>query len=188
MRTKGVAASCLAAAIVMLSASVLRAQTPPPGAEAAPPAQAAPETPGVLNSINSFFERGAKNIRTDLERAKERMDNLNDTAAADRKDFNTKASEAGKNAADATKQAVDSVVKLPTARMIDGRERCALAPNGAPDCLSAAETLCRKKGFVTGKSMDFTSAEECPARAYLSGRQEPEACTTVTFISRAMCQ
>ena len=71
---------------------------------------------------------------------------------------------------------------------MSGRERCAIAPNGAPDCVAAAEALCRKHGFASGKSMDFTSAEECPARVLLSGRQSEADCTTVTFISRAMCQ
>src|SRR5690349_11889936 len=66
-----------------------------------------------------------------------------------------------------------------------GRERCIAAPNGAPDCVSAAEALCRKHGFTSGKSMDFTSAEECPVRTLLGQNEE---CTTVTFISRAMCQ
>jgi hypothetical protein len=63
-----------------------------------------------------------------------------------------------------------------------------VAPNGAPDCIVAAQELCRKHGFSTGKSMDFTSAEECPAKVYLPGRQTAADCTTVTFISRAMCQ
>ena len=63
-----------------------------------------------------------------------------------------------------------------------------VAPNGAPDCLAAAEALCRKHGFASGKSMDSTSAEECPTRVLLSGRQPGVECPTVTFISRAMCQ
>ena len=92
------------------------------------------------------------------------------------------------NAADATKNAVDAVAKLSTARMMEGRERCVTAPNGAPDCVAAAEALCRKHGFATGKSMDFTSAEECPAKVYLGGATTGAECQTVTFISRAMCQ
>ena len=50
---------------------------------------------------------------------------------------------------------------------MSGRERCANAPNGAPDCVAAAEALCRKHGFTSGKSMDFTSAEECPVKTVL---------------------
>ena len=95
--------------------------------------------------------------------------------------------DATKSAVDVTKSAVDAVVKLPTARMTTGRERCAVAPNGAPDCLSAAEMLCRKQGFSTGKSLDFTSAEECPPSTLL-GQKSRDECYTVTFISRAMCQ
>jgi hypothetical protein len=71
---------------------------------------------------------------------------------------------------------------------MSGRERCAVAPNGAPDCLVAAEALCRKHGFASGKSIDFTSAEECPARVLLGDRSVEGECRTVTFISRAMCQ
>jgi hypothetical protein len=70
---------------------------------------------------------------------------------------------------------------------MSGREKCAVAPNGAPDCLAAAELLCKKHGYASGKSMDFTSAEECPAKVYLGGGPASE-CHTVTFISRAMCQ
>jgi hypothetical protein len=80
------------------------------------------------------------------------------------------------------------VVKLPATRIMKGNERCTVAPNGAPDCIAAAEALCRKHGFSSGKSLEFTSAEECPARVHLSGRQSEADCRTVTFISRAMCQ
>jgi hypothetical protein len=70
---------------------------------------------------------------------------------------------------------------------MSGREKCAAAPNGAPDCVAAAEQLCKKHCYASGKSIDFTSAEECPAKVYLGGASAGE-CHTVTFISRAMCQ
>jgi hypothetical protein len=120
------------------------------------------------------------------------MDELGDDAAANNKAISDQAAkmgqgaaDVGKGAADATVNAMGAVAKLPTARMMSGRERCVAAPNGAPDCVSAAETLCRKHGFTSGKSMDFTSAEECPVKTLLGQNNE---CTTVTFISRAMCQ
>ena len=113
------------------------------------------------------------------------MDDLGDEAAANTRDLNDKAAAVGKGAADATKGAVDVVTK---SRVMAGRERCVTAPNGAPDCVAAAEQLCRKHGYATGKSMDFTSAEECPAKAYLNGTTGGAECYTVTFISRAMCQ
>jgi hypothetical protein len=175
---KGAAIIAVAAAGVL----VLLAQT------AAAQSTVPVEKPGVFESIGRWFDQGAANFRSHLRGAKERMDNLGDKAAADTKEFNSNAAEAGKDAAVATKNAVDAVVRLPTSRVMSGHERCALAPNGAPDCISAAETLCRKHGFESGKSIDFTSAEQCPTRAWLGGRQSAADCTTVTFINRAMCQ
>jgi hypothetical protein len=128
----------------------------------------------VFESIGRWFDQGASSFRDHLRGAKRKMDDLGDDAAAN-----------SKGAADATKSAMDAVAKLPTARMMNGRERCANAPNGAPDCVAAAEALCRRHGYTTGKSMDFTSAEECPVKTLLG---QTEECTTVTFISRAMCQ
>ncbi|MSP46491.1 MAG: hypothetical protein EXQ83_11705 [Xanthobacteraceae bacterium] len=173
------AAGCLAAGLLLLAPLALAQNAPPP--DAPPPKQ------GVFESIGRWFDQSVTNFRDHLRGAKRKMDDLGDDAAANSKDFNDKAAEAGKNAADATRRAVDAVAKLPTARMMQGHERCITAPNGAPDCLAAAEVLCRKHGFATGKSMDFTSAEECPARALL-GQTPRGECTTVTFISRAICQ
>lgn len=180
--------SCVLAAWLLLSGLPVLAQSAAPPPVAAAPAQPAPTAkPGVLESIGRWFDKGAADLRDSLRGAKRRMDTLGDEAAAGSKGFGDKAAEAGKSAADATKSAVDAVAKLPTARVMEGRERCVIAPNGAPDCLAAAEALCRKHGFASGKSIDFTSAEECPAGAYV-GRQSRDECTTVTFISRAMCQ
>jgi hypothetical protein len=79
-------------------------------------------------------------------------------------------------------------VKIPAARVVAGHERCALAPNGAPDCVAAANAMCKTKGFDAGKSVDMTTAEICPAQVYLSGRNSGEGCHTETFVSRAFCQ
>jgi hypothetical protein len=207
----GAMAACAALSLT-LSQTVTAQQLPPPPATQpgagvvssptpiAPPAQAEPapvpspapatpsDQPGTLGSIQKFFEEGAANFRSHLQGAKTKFDELGSNAAANRKSFDEGAAAAGKNAAEATRSAVESVAKLPTARMIQGKERCEPAANGAPDCQTAAENLCKKQGFAGGKSMDFTSAEECPARVYLSGRQSSGECKTVTFISRAMCQ
>lgn len=169
------------AAGIVLFASAVAAQDAPQ-----PPAQQ--EKPGIFESIGRWFDQGASNFRDHLQGAKRKMDEVGDDAASNSRGFNEKATEAGKNAADATKGAVDAMTKLPTARVMNGRERCTVAPNGAPDCLAAAEQLCKKHGFASGKSMDFTSAEECPAKVYLGGATTGSECQTVTFISRAMCQ
>lgn len=188
-----VAVACLVFGLMTLTALAQNAAPPP---EMPAPVQPAPPPPkpGVFESIGQWFDQGASNFRDHLRGAKRKMDDLGEDAASNRRDFNDKAAEAGKNAAsigknaaDATINAVDAVAKLPAARMMQGRERCITAPNGAPDCLAAAEALCRKHGFASGKSMDFTSAEDCPARNLL-GQQPKQECVTLTFISRAMCQ
>jgi len=201
----GVVAACAALSLVMVQ-TVTAQQLPPPNtqpgagvvssptptapaqADPAPPAPAAPAETGGLGSIQKFFEQGAANFRTHLQGAKSKWDELSTDAAANRKNFDDGAEAARKNAVEATKSAVNSVARLPTSRVVQGKERCEAAANGAPDCQAAAENLCKKQGFAGGKSLDFTSAEECPARVYLSGRQSPGECKTVTFISRAMCQ
>ena len=161
-----------------------RALQIPDGGRGPPPQEA----PGGLRSIQRFFEDGAAAVRSHLQGAKTNFDELGDSAAANRRSMDERAAAVGKGAAEATKSAVESMTKLPTARVAQGRERCEIASNGAPDCQAAADNLCRKQGFAGGKSLDFTSAEECSARTFLSGRQSGGDCRTVTFISRAMCQ
>jgi hypothetical protein len=192
VRQRRVAAACLLAGLMTLAPLAL-------AQDAAPPPAPPPEKPGVFESIGRFFDNGASAFRDHLRGAKRRMDELGDDAAANNKAISDQAAKVGQGAADvgkgaadatmsavdATKNAMGAVAKLPTARMMSGRERCIAAPNGAPDCVSAAEALCRKHGFTSGKSMDFTSAEECPVRTRLG---QTDDCTTVTFISRAMCQ
>ena len=80
-------------------------------------------------------------------------------------------------------------MRLPTARVIRGHQNCPLASNGAPNCVAAAMTLCKSQGFNTGKSVDMTTAEECPAQVMLGHRDAaPGECKTVTFVTRALCQ
>lgn len=174
---------------LLLAASWAGAQEAAP----APPPQSS-NRPGMFETIGRWFDQGTSQFTNHLRGAKRSMDDLTDKAAANSKEMGEQAAkvgqgaaDVGKGAADATRSAVDTMVKLPTARVMSGRERCAEAPNGAPDCLAAAEALCRKHGFASGKSMDFTSAEECPVRT-LAGAATRDQCFTVTFISRAMCQ
>lgn len=94
-----------------------------------------------------------------------------------------------KNAVDVSKDAAGAVMRLPNTRLVEMRERCDKAPNGAPDCAAAAATGCRAKGFTGGKSLDVTTAENCPAPTVLS-RQKPNEgeCPVETVVTRAVCQ
>jgi hypothetical protein len=98
------------------------------------------------------------------------------------------ASTMAKSAAEVARDTASSVPKLPTG-VIRGRERCLLAPNGAPDCRAAAETMCRAKGYVGGASVDFETAEKCPPPYRVSSRNTPEGvCTFEHFVTSALCQ
>jgi hypothetical protein len=207
-RTGGMA---LAAVVVSLSvfaaAQIAAAQQAPPQTAPSPQPQAVPEPGaapvaaprreprGFFEAIGRWFDEGTAGFRSHLSGAKTSIDEFNQRAEETRKNLGDTATQIGKNAlgagiaaTDATRDAMGQVAKLPMARVVQGRERCMTAPNGAPDCIAAAETLCRKQGYSTGKSVDFTSAESCPVRTWLGGKQADGECTTVTFVSRAMCQ
>jgi hypothetical protein len=99
------------------------------------------------------------------------------------------AGEAAKGAADAARNAAASMTKLPVSGITGGRERCLLAPNGAPDCGGAAAALCRAKGYGGGTSVDFETVEKCPPSYRRAGRNTPEGvCTTEHFVTKALCQ
>jgi hypothetical protein len=102
--------------------------------------------------------------------------------------FGHEAGIAAKTTVEGAKDAAGAVTRIPTARVVTGHEKCTIAPNGAPDCLVAANAICKTKGFASGKSVDMTTAEICPAQVYISGRSSGEGCHTETFVSRALCQ
>ncbi len=95
---------------------------------------------------------------------------------------------AARTTVDTAKDAADAVGRLPGTRVVSGHEKCRAAPNGAPDCIAAAYAICEKVGFKSGKSVDMTTAEVCPAEVYLAGRNSGPGCHTETFVSRALCQ
>ena len=116
------------------------------------------------------------------------------------KDMSEAANSAAKSTAEAARGAADAVTgiardtagalsKLPSSRVAAGRERCPVAPNGAPDCVVAAASLCRASGYAAGSSIDFETAEVCPADAALRRwRGERVVCTTENYVTRALCQ
>jgi hypothetical protein len=74
-------------------------------------------------------------------------------------------------------------------RVVSGRERCQTAANGAPDCRTAIEALCRSSGFSAGESLDVQSAEKCPARVWISRAQATRGeCRMESHVRRALCR
>jgi hypothetical protein len=93
---------------------------------------------------------------------------------------------------DLNSRALDATEDLPRLgpqTVVRGRTVCPLAANGAPDCKTASDQLCKAKGYKEGKSVDIESAEKCSAKVYLSGRTgAPGECRMENFVTSAVCQ
>jgi hypothetical protein len=192
----------LCAALVS-SAALAQSSLPPPSAsfqsaEPAPAATApadhpAPPTwnspapaPGFIDTFTRWMQESTAGFNARLD-----ANSSNVSAATNSAARNT--AEAARGAADAVtgiaRDTAGALSKLPSARVAAGRERCPMAPNGAPDCVVAATTLCRAKGFSAGSSIDFETAEVCPSDAALARwRGERVVCTTENYVTRALCQ
>jgi hypothetical protein len=103
--------------------------------------------------------------------------------------FGREAGIAARTTADTARDAADALTRrIPATTVVSGHETCRIAPNGAPDCGAAADAICKAKGFTSGKSVDMTTAEICPAKVYMAGRSTGPDCRTETFVSSALCQ
>src|SRR5215813_6564959 len=183
-RQRGCATNAVraAAGLVALSAfaftcAAVMAQTPspdvPPSAPTTAPAPLEPQ--GFFDAFGNWVQQGVANAGAGF--------------GAMVGAVGGQAGEAAKGAADAARSAATSMTKLPVAGITGGRERCTLAPNGAPDCGGAAASLCRAKGYAGGSSVDFETVEKCPPSYRRAGRNAPEGvCTTEHFVTKALCQ
>ncbi len=94
-----------------------------------------------------------------------------------------------KGAAEATKDAATTIFRLPGMRVVEVHQLCNVAPNGAPDCRTAATNACRTKGFTSGRPVDVRSSQNCPPAVWMSDR-DPSAgeCPEETVVLMAACQ
>ena len=164
--------ACVCAGAILLTAALALAQE-----RSASNARASAEEPGFFGGVARWFDRQASKIGSGFKDAGSQVEN-----------FGHEAGVAAKTTVEGAKDAAGAVVRLPSARVISGHEKCKVAPNGAPDCVAAANAMCKTKGFESGKSVDMTTAEVCPAQVYLSGRNSGAGCHTETFVSRVLCQ
>ena len=169
------------AARALLFALALASVTGVAGAQqtAQPPAPppAAQQQPGFFGGIAAWWDRQTSNWRAAWQGMDREVEN-----------FGREASLVAKTSADNAKQAAEAVGKIRNATVVAGNTKCTIAPNGAPDCVAAAHTMCKAKGFTSGQSIDMTTAEDCPPKVYISGRNTGPECTSYTFVSRALCQ
>jgi hypothetical protein len=173
----GATASLLTFTILAFACATAAAQTSGPTSPSSGPAgtSAPSEPPGVLDAFGNWVQQGVANMGAGF--------------GAMVGAVGGQAGQAAKEATDAARNAATSVTKLPVAGITGGRERCIIAPNGAPDCRAAAEALCQAKGYVGGSSVDFETVEKCPPHYRVSRRDAPRGvCTLEHFVTKALCQ
>jgi hypothetical protein len=148
-------------------------------AHAAPAPQAAPMpaappvnppvhgNPGLVEELGKLLRNSASSLSSTLKDSRDAIEGLNSRA----------------------RDATEDLPRLGPQTVVHGRTACPLAPNGAPDCKTASDHLCKSKGYKEGKSVDIESAEKCSAKVYLSGRTgAPGECRTENFVTSAVCQ
>ena len=197
----GVAALCAALVAGTAGAQETPSSVPPPVAPAPPAGQGVPGSkPGFIDAFGRFIDDSAAKLNSQLKNANDalgtQLKNANESLGSGLKsanealgDIGSQTGEAAKGAAGAARDAAGTIIGLPNTHIVAGRERCAEAANGAPDCRAAADAVCRSKGFASGRMLDTQSERTCPVGALLSGRIPSKAdCTQETFVTRSICQ
>ena len=175
--------ACLCAGAVSFAAANAVAQD---AAKPNPPAQS--EDRDFFGKVWHWFGHQPDQFNSNLKDAGSQVGNFGREAGIAAKTTVDVATGAAKTTVDVAKDAADAVVRIPGARLLTVHEKCAAAPNGAPDCVAVATNACKAKGFQSGKSMDMTTAEVCPPQVLLSGRSSGPECHDETFVSRVLCQ
>lgn len=160
------------------------AQVPSPAPPAGSPSDPS-YRPGFIDAFGHLVGDSAAKLNSQLKNAGEALGNIGNQTS----DAAKGAVGAAKDAADTARDAAGSIIGLPNTHVVTGRERCATASNGAPDCRAAADATCRGKGFASGRSLDTESSQTCSLSALLKSRRPSvHDCPVETFVTRAVCQ
>src|SRR5262249_4572314 len=101
---------------------------------------------------------------------------------------NDAARDAARGAGTVVTDTAGAVARIPATRVIAQRTLCPVAPNGAPDCRAAAETICKANGFASGSSVDFQTVEKCPPVALNRPDNGPHGRVIESYVTRALCR
>jgi len=177
----------LACAALAIAATLMACQCLAQDAKPAPPADAGapPESessgsfrPGLFEALGRLMKDSAAKLDAQFNHAHDALGEIGNQTG-----------DAAKGAVDNAKSAADAIIGLPNTHIVKSHEACVAAANGAPDCRAAADTMCRGKGFASGKVLDTQTTQKCPAWVWLSGRPPPDgACSRETFVTQAACQ
>src|SRR5689334_15498816 len=159
------------AAVFILTSALAFAQ------DAAPPGDKPQEDTGFFATVGRWFSQQSANVNSTFKDARQKVEGFGQEAGA-----------AAKSTVEGAKDAAGAVARIPNVRTVSGHEKCQVAPNGAPDCVAAANAICKTKGLDSGRSLDMTTAEICPPKVWMAGRSTGPECRIETFVSRAVCQ
>jgi hypothetical protein len=176
-----------------LATGAALAQANKPADPPSPPPAADESKPGFIDAFGRFIDDSAAKLNSQLKSVNDSLGSGLKSANDALGNIGNQTSEAAKDAVGNARDAAGTIIGLPGTRVVTGRERCAAAANGAPDCRAAADTACRSKGFASGRMLDTEQSRKCPTAAIisaLSDRRLPSAgdCTVETFVTRAVCQ
>ncbi len=173
-RLSGISAFCALAFWAALSLPVFLTGLDAVRAQSAPPPQATPLQPQPAPAEPPASAPGLLDKLGDMIR--ETVDDMSSNLKASKGTANPNAGNAGASP------------RFPSAGIVTGRIVCPMAANGAPDCQSAVDSLCKSKGYATGASLGSETAETCAPRVYVPGYQrKPGDCSMDTFVTRAAC-
>ena len=183
----GAAARVCAAVAVLLLAGVAQGQQAPLQLQdqsqqqqpKIPPVE--PNRPGFIDAFGRWIESSVGNWNSGI---KDAADVAKDAAGA----ANDAAFDAAKGAGNVVTDTAGAVARIPATRVIAERATCPVAPNGAPDCRIAAETICKSHGFASGSSVDFQTVEKCPPVALNRPDNQPQTCVIESYVTRALCR
>jgi hypothetical protein len=154
-------------------APATESQPLPPSAEPQPRSK----PPGLFGTIGRWVDDSIAGMNSGWRNARTAVGDLGDQATG-----------AAKDAADAARDAAATVMRLPGTSIVSGRRLCVRAANGGPDCVSAAEALCKAKGYTTGTSLHIQSEQKCPVWGWIAGEKPIGRCAAETYVTSAMCR
>jgi hypothetical protein len=169
-------------------------QAAPPQAapsQAAPPPAATPEPeaqrkPNMFEATGRWWDKSAADFKQGVEENNAKWKRSVDEQNAKWRELNAKTEQAARDAAASSAAAAEAFKNLSAVKLVEGRQVCEIAANGAPDCQTAAEVFCKGKGFTTGKSADITTTRKCKAASLF--RRETHECKVETVMIKAACQ
>jgi hypothetical protein len=171
-------------------------QAPP---QPAPPVAAAPSMPpqpppvnksGLLHELGRWWNGSIGFLGDKMKDARGKFEDLGKKSGDAAKGAAVATQEGMKKTLDVSKDAATTLLRLPNTRVIEVHASCEKAPNGAPDCATAAASVCRGRGFNGGQPLDVRTAEKCDTTQAWQAGQSPGKgeCPIESWITRAVCQ